>query len=115
MSDARSWALTLVMTVPLFSLGCGAERPAAAERSTAVQAKPAPVAEAIARNDARNDVRNDVTVFPDGSREIGPRITDVAMLKRLPDGTYERTCGPPDPETRTMMEGVMRARMGRPR
>jgi len=107
MSDARSWALALVMTVPLFSLGCGAERPAATERSTAVQAKPAPVAEAI--------VRNDVTVFPDGSREIGPRITDVVMLKRLPDGSYERTCGPPDPETRTMMEGVMRARMGRPR
>jgi hypothetical protein len=34
----------------------------------------------------------------------------VAMLKLMPDGTYARTCGPPDPDTRTMMED-MRARM----
>jgi hypothetical protein len=86
------------MTVPLFSLACGGERPAATERSTAAPAKPAPAAEAVVRTGVM--------------REIGPRVTDVAMLKRMPDGTYERTCGPPDPETRTMMEAVMRARMG---
>jgi hypothetical protein len=101
MSEARSWAFALVMTVSLFPLGCGAERPAATERSTAVQATPGPAAEAVVRTGV--------------IREIGPRVTDVAMLKRLPDGTYERTCGPPDPETRTMMEAVMRARMGSPR
>src|SRR5437870_3427037 len=104
-SEARWFAVVLVSMVSAPLLGCGGERSVVAEtRPAASEAAPAPVAKAV--------VRNDVTVFSDGSSKIGPRINDVAMLKLLPDGTYARTCGPPDPETRTMMEGVMRARMG---
>ena len=54
----------------------------------------------------------EVTVMPDGSLELRPRITDVTMLERQADGTYRRRCGPPNPETRAMMENAMRARMG---
>lgn len=83
-------------------LGCGGEHP------TVSEVAPTPVTRPV----APPNIRNDVTVFPDGSSEIGPRVTDVAMLKLMPDGTYSRTCGPPDPETRALMEGVMRSRMG---
>ena len=99
-SEARWCAVVLVAMVSAPLLGCGSERPVVAETTPA----PAPVTKTV--------VPDDVTVFSDGSRRIGPRITDVAMLKLLPDGTYARTCGPPDPETRTMMEGMTRARMG---
>ncbi|HEX2658529.1 MAG TPA: hypothetical protein VHU40_09660 [Polyangia bacterium] len=88
------------MSAPL--VGCGGEK------TTVAEVAPTPV---VARQIVHHD-RNDVTVFSDGSSEIGPRVTDVAMLKLMPDGTYSRTCGPPDPETRTMMEGLMRSRMG---
>jgi hypothetical protein len=48
----------------------------------------------------------------DGSLELRPRITDVSMLERQPDGSYRRRCGRPSDETRAMMEQAMRARRG---
>ena len=112
-NEARSRALVLALmaSAPLAGMGCGAERAAGSEMPAAA---PAPVRAAVELAPAvvKTSPRNDVTVFADGSSRIGPRITDVASLKLLPDGTYARTCGPPDPETRTMMEGMMRARMG---
>jgi hypothetical protein len=102
--EARWCALWLASLVSAPLVGCGGEH------RTGAEVAPTPVARPMVGND-RND-RNDVTVFSDGSSQIGPRVTDVAMLKLMPDGTYSRTCGPPDPETRTMMEGLMRSRMG---
>jgi len=104
-NQVRSCAWVLVLMVSAAFLGCGSERPALPETTPATT-------RAAAEPPPRAVLPKDVTVFPDGSSKIGPRITDVAMLKLLPNGTYARTCGPPDPETRTMMEGTMRARRG---
>jgi hypothetical protein len=52
----------------------------------------------------------EITIASDGSEVLAARVSDVAVLQRLPDGTFKRLCGAPDVETRAMLEGVMRAR-----
>jgi hypothetical protein len=112
MNETRSRALAFVLMMSAPLVGCGAERPAVGAATTSSTPTPAANASATAASVAKATVSSDVTVFSDGSIEIGPRITNVAMLKLLPNGTYARTCGAPDPEARAMMEGVMRTRMG---
>lgn len=54
----------------------------------------------------------DVTVLPDGSAVLRPRVGDVAMLRRMPDGTFKRVCGAPEADMRDMIQAKMRARRG---
>ena len=110
-SGARWRGLFVVLAVWLPVLGCAGDRSPSPEGppppAAPIRAAPSPVVPAATKGAGIG-----VTILSDGSSVIGQRITDVAMLRRQPDGTYERTCGPPDPETRTMMEGMMRARRG---
>jgi hypothetical protein len=48
----------------------------------------------------------------DGTAILRPRVADVAMLRRMPDGSFRRECGPPEPDMREMIQGMMRARRG---
>jgi hypothetical protein len=48
--------------------------------------------------------------MPGGMRRLEPPLTDVAMLRLQPDGSYQRVCGVPGPEVRTMMDGLARSR-----
>jgi len=54
----------------------------------------------------------DVTLMPDGSAVLGPRVGDVAMLRRMPDGTFKQVCGAPEPDMRDMIQAKLRARRG---
>jgi hypothetical protein len=74
------------------SAACGAER-----------TEPPPVAATAAK------VTASVTTTGGVMRMEAP-LGDVATLQRQPDGTYKRVCGEPQPEVRTMLEGVIRAR-----
>ena len=81
--------------------GCSVDRPATSVGAAVV----APAA-------ASSEDRPTVQVMADGSLELRPRLTDVSMLERQPDGSYRRRCGRPSEQTRTMMEQAMRARRG---
>ena len=109
MSGPVRRALVVVSMMGLPLLGCAGDRapqvPTPPPTAVLAAPPPSPIVPGAA-------TASDLTVFPDGSSMIRHRLTDVAMLRRQPDGTYDRTCGPPDPETRTMMEGMMRARRG---
>jgi len=50
--------------------------------------------------------------MPDGSAVLAPRVGDVAMLRRMPDGTFRRACGAPEADMRDMIQAKMRARRG---
>lgn len=43
---------------------------------------------------------------PEVMRRLAPPITDVAMLRLQPDGSYRRVCGAPGPAVRAMMDGL---------
>jgi len=53
-----------------------------------------------------------VTLMPDGSAVLGPRVGDVAMLRRMPDGSFQRVCGAPEPDMRDMIQAKMRVMRG---
>jgi hypothetical protein len=113
MTGAVWRVLVVVSTVGAPWLGCAGDRAPEAPTPppTSVLAAPTPTPTPVVPI-VKTSGNNEVTIFPDGSSMIRHRLGDVAMLRRQPDGTYDRTCGPPDPETRTMMEGMMRARRG---
>jgi len=97
--------------------GCAGDRaaPAATRALAASTAVPSPPAAngAALGSAATTDDRPSVQVMADGSLELRPRMTDVSMLERQPDGSYRRRCGKPSDETRTTMEQAMRVRRGR--
>jgi hypothetical protein len=98
----------------LWFSGCSADRPAATASSTPLTS-PAPTTAAAAATTVTAAAPSAlaapvVTTLADGSLRLGPRITDVAMLNRQPDGTFRRVCGPPDADTRAMLDGKLRAR-----
>jgi hypothetical protein len=96
--------------------GCSSDRPVATASATPLTAPTATVAAAATASPGAGVVGPSalaapvVTTMADGSLRLGPRITDVAMLNRQPDGTFRRVCGPPDAETRAMLDGKLRAR-----
>ena len=53
-----------------------------------------------------------VTLLFDGSAVRGPRVGDVAMLRRMPDGSFKRVCGAPEPDMRDMIQAKMRVMRG---
>jgi hypothetical protein len=109
MADAR-WpaalfpARVLTCTLWIWILGCGGEPP--------VPGRSSPVASTVATAIASVAATSvpEIAIAADGAQVLAPRISDVAMLQRLPDGTYKRLCGAPDVQTRTMLEGIMRSR-----
>jgi len=107
MADAR-WPAALfsvrVLWCTLWISSCGGEPPVPG-RSTPMASTPAPVIATVVTTSVP-----EITIAPDGAQVLAPRISDVAMLQRLPDGTYKRLCGAPDVQTRTMLEGIMRSR-----
>lgn len=117
--DGPRWLplwLPLLLAIGLPLGACGGERAAdTAVRSAevvppaAAALAPAPAPAATAPQPAADP---DVTQMPDGSFALAPHVGDVAMLRRMPDGSFKRVCGPPDGEMRTMLEGMMRARRG---
>jgi len=110
MAKGPRW-LPLVLTFGLPLGACGGDRPAAPVATSAAEtAAPAPPPAAPPPPQVPSGPN--VTVRPDGSASLRGRIGDVAMLRRMPDGSFKRVCAPPDSETRTMLEGMMRARRG---
>jgi len=106
--------LPLLLTIGLPLAACGGDRPPAGVEATAAAgvvapppAAPAPVAPAPPALPGP-----DVTVMSDGTAILRPRVADVAMLRRMPDGSFRRECGPPEPDMREMIQGMMRARRG---
>jgi len=97
--------------------GCSSDR-AEPTRGRSVAAQPSVLdsasvgVAAAGPGGASTDDRPLVQVMADGSLELRPRITDVSMLERQPDGSYRRRCGRPSAETRAMMEQARRARRG---
>lgn len=113
------WLRLLLMVVPVgFAVGgCGVDRsPLIAETTGAAAAAPASPTSSSdppAAVPPRKVIPGpDVTVLPDGSAVLAPRVGDVAMLRRMPDGTFKRVCGPPEPDMRDMIQAKMRARRG---
>jgi hypothetical protein len=96
-------ARVLSCVLSLLILGCGGEPP--------VVGRSSPVASTAATVIAPSPPASapEITIAPDGAEVLAPRISDVAMLQRLPNGTYKRLCGAPDVQTRTMLEGLMRS------
>lgn len=108
--------LPLLLTTTLGLGACGGERPAAVEPTSAATVAPSgppPAAAPPAAVQPRHLVAGpNVTVMPDGSAELRPPVGDVAMLRRMPDGTFKRLCGAPDADMRDMIQAKMRARRG---
>lgn len=99
MAYVRWFAMCLLLGWSLSA--CGGDRPSALETTVSAQvAVPAPA----------GTTSPAVTKLADGSSVMVPRVGDVAMLQRQPDGSYKRICQKPDGDTRTMLEGMMRAR-----
>ena len=94
--------------------GCGEDRSASASATPAVSSpsSASPIATAAAPLSTSTSSSSRVQVMPDGSLELRPRLTDVALLERQPDGSYRRTCGRPSAETLAVMEAARRARRG---
>src|SRR5438128_1790626 len=112
--SVRSRVTLMLALVSTWLAGCPGDRPApSAPRVVAgspLAADSSPVGAAAAPVATTGEDRPTVQVMPDGSLELRPRITDVSMLERQPDGSYRRRCGKPSDQTRTMMEQAMRAR-----
>src|SRR5580765_7319425 len=80
--------LTVTVAAALSFVGCGGETgPSAADD---VRAAPAPI----------------VRSLPSGGMMIDPGVRHVATLRRQPDGTFKRTCGPPSDEARAAFETI---------
>lgn len=106
------WLLPLLLILGLPLATCVSERPSAPAEPTSVAASApeAPPASPVATPAVIPGPN--VTLLPDGSAILGPRVGDVAMLRRMPDGTFKRVCGPPEADMRDMIEAKMRARRG---
>jgi len=97
---------------------CGMDHPASAAATVpdvATAAPPAPppaAAQPVSGAPGKVVPGSDVTMMPDGSAVLGPRVGDVAMLRRMPDGTFKRVCGAAEPDMRDMIQAKMRARRG---
>jgi|GEM_PF-3282210 len=95
--------------------GCGVDQPAPVAQPVAVVASavaPAAPPAAPPPTPGRLIPGPDVTLMPDGSAVLAPRVGDVAMLRRMPDGTFRRACGAPEADMRDMIQAKMRARRG---
>jgi len=92
--------------------GCSGDRSPTAPPGPPQPASALTTPSAAAPAAAPTGDRPAVQVMADGSLELRPRLNDVSMLERQPDGSYRRRCGRPSDETRTMMEQAMRARRG---
>ena len=99
MSYFRWFALSLLIGLPLSA--CGDDRPSSVDPTVSA---PAAVQVAVSTKLPA------ATRMADGSRSMAAEVGDVAMLQRQPDGSYKRICQKPDADTRTMLEGMMRAR-----
>ena len=85
--------LTVTVAAVLSFAGCGGETsPSAADD---VRAAPAPIVRSLPGG---------------GGMMIDPGVRHVATLRRQPDGTFKRTCGPPSDDARAAFETVRRAR-----
>ena len=108
------WLPLLFLATGLSLGACGPDQPPApvevkAGPLTAAATSPAPATPPPAPK-----VGATVTVFSDGSAELRPPVGDVAMLRRMPDGTFKRVCGKPDQNMRDMIEAKRRQRRGTP-
>ncbi|HEY4187959.1 MAG TPA: hypothetical protein VGP07_22985 [Polyangia bacterium] len=93
--------MSILLALPLSA--CGGDRPSALETDVSAQAAVSPPPPA-------STTLPTITKLADGSSVMVPKVGDVAMLQRQPDGSYKRICQKPDGDTRTMLEGMMRAR-----
>jgi hypothetical protein len=111
MAGPRWLPLLLVAGLPLGA--CGAERPGDSVATTAAVVGASPQPPPAAPAQARQVIPGpDVTLMPDGTAVLAPPVGDVAMLQRMPDGTFRRVCGPPQADMRAMIEAKRRARRG---
>jgi len=111
-TDGPGWLLPLLLILGLPLAACAGDRASApAEPALAASAPEAPPDPPVAAP-PRVIPGPNVTVLPDGSAFLGPRVGDVATLRRMPDGTFKRVCGPPEADMRDMIEAKMRARRG---
>jgi hypothetical protein len=100
------------------SASCGMDHPASAAATTPAVGEAAPAAAPPAAAQPASGAPGKpipgpaVTMMPDGSAVLGPRVGDVAMLRRMPDGTFKQVCGAAEPDMRDMIQAKMRARRG---
>jgi len=109
---ARWLPLLLTMGLPLAA--CGGDRPAETVPVTGAVTAPGEAPPAAPAPATRRQIipGANVTVLPDGTAELRPPVGDVAMLRRMPDGSFKRVCGAPDADMRDMIQAKMRARRG---
>ena len=106
----RLLPLLLIFGLPLAA--CAGDRPSAPAEPTPAASEPEVVSAVPVATPPKVIPGPNVTVLPGGSAILGPRVGDVAMLRRMPDGTFKRVCGPPEADMRDMIEAKMRARRG---
>ena len=112
---ARWLPLLLSMGLPMGPVlaGCGGERvPAPVEITPSAASTAPPAAPAPATRTREIIPGPNVTLLPDGTAELRPPVGDVAMLRRMPDGTFRRACGAPEADMRDMIQAKLRARRG---
>ena len=111
MAIGSRWLLPLLLMIGLPLAACEGERPAPPADAPPAAAVAKPAAPAVPASPQAIPGPN-VTVLPDGSAVLRPPVGDVAMLRRMPDGTFKRVCGPPEADMRDLIEAKMRARRG---
>jgi len=108
------WLPLLLASCPLcFTFaGCGIDQPTPAAQPAGAVAAVVTAAPPAASPPGKLIPGPDVTLMPDGSAVLAPRVGDVAMLRRMPDGTFKQVCGAPEADMRDMIQAKMRARRG---
>jgi hypothetical protein len=99
MASLTRWFASCLLAV-LWLPACGVDQSAPAPSLSGLVASTTPPAAASSRGAPPANV----TVLSDGTAVMVPPVRDVAMLRRMPDGSYKRVCGAPDSELRAVMQ-----------